>query len=78
MNNKITIIGAGSVGATIAYTLVATGSVAEIVLIDVNVDKAKGEALDIRQSTPYLIRPKFIAVRMKTRLDRISLSLRRV
>ena len=54
MNNKITIIGAGSVGATIAYTLVATGSVAEIVLIDVNVDKAQGEALDIRQSTPYL------------------------
>lgn len=54
MNNKVTIIGAGSVGATVAYTLVATGSVAEIVLIDVNVDKAKGEALDIRQATPYL------------------------
>ena len=34
MNNKVTIIGAGSVGATVAYTLVATGSVAEIVLID--------------------------------------------
>ncbi len=54
MNNKVTIIGAGSVGATVAYTLVTTGSVAEIVLIDVNVDKAKGEALDIRQATPYL------------------------
>ncbi len=54
MNNKVTIIGAGSVGATIAYTLVATGSVGEIVLIDVNEAKAKGEALDIRQSTPYL------------------------
>ena len=54
MNNKVTIIGAGSVGATVAYTLVATGSVAEIVLIDVNVEKAKGEAMDIRQSTPYL------------------------
>lgn len=54
MNNKVTIIGAGSVGATVAYTLVATGSVAEIVLIDVNVEKAKGEALDIRQATPYL------------------------
>ena len=54
MNNKITIIGAGSVGATIAYTLVATGSVGEIVLIDVNQEKAKGEALDIRQATPYL------------------------
>ena len=54
MNNKVTIIGAGSVGATVAYTLVATGSVAEIVLIDVNVAKAEGEALDILQSTPYL------------------------
>lgn len=54
MNNKVTIIGAGSVGATVAYTLVATGSVGEIVLIDVNVEKAKGEALDIRQATPYL------------------------
>ena len=54
MNNKVTIIGAGSVGATVAYTLVATGAVGEIVLIDVNVDKAKGEALDIRQATPYL------------------------
>ena len=54
MNNKVTIIGAGSVGATVAYTLVATGSVGEIVLIDVNVDKAKGEAMDIKQATPYL------------------------
>ena len=54
MNNKVTIIGAGSVGATVAYTLVATGSVGEIVLIDVNVDKAKGEAMDILQATPYL------------------------
>ena len=54
MNNKVTIIGAGSVGATVAYTLVATGSVAEIVLIDVNEAKARGEALDILQATPYL------------------------
>ena len=54
MNNKVTIIGAGSVGATVAYTLVATGSVAEIVLIDVNEAKAKGEAMDILQATPYL------------------------
>ncbi len=54
MNNKVTIIGAGSVGATVAYTLVAQGSVSEIVLIDVNEAKAQGEALDIRQATPYL------------------------
>ena len=54
MKNKVTVIGAGSVGATVAYTLVATGSVAEIVLIDVNTAKAEGEAMDIKQSTPYL------------------------
>ena len=54
MKNKVTIIGAGSVGATVAYTLVATGTVAEIILIDVNEAKAKGEAMDILQATPYL------------------------
>ena len=54
MNNKVTIIGAGSVGATVAYTLVTQGAVSEIVLIDVNEAKAQGEALDIRQATPYL------------------------
>ena len=54
MNNKVTIIGAGSVGATIAYTLVVDSPVSEIVLIDINHDKARGEALDIKQATPFL------------------------
>ncbi|MBR2341217.1 MAG: L-lactate dehydrogenase [Clostridia bacterium] len=61
MNNKVTIIGAGSVGATVAYTLVTTGSVAEIVLIDINEAKAQSEALDIRQATPYLSPAKIYA-----------------
>lgn len=52
--SKITIIGAGNVGATIAYTLTVTGLASEIVLIDIATDKALGEALDIRQGTPYL------------------------
>ncbi len=51
-SNKITIIGAGSVGATVAYTLTLRGLAAEIVLIDVNENKALGEAMDIRQGTP--------------------------
>ena len=54
MSNKVTIIGAGSVGATIAYTLVVDSPVSEIVLIDVNREKALGEALDIKQATPFL------------------------
>lgn len=53
MSKKITIIGAGSVGATIAYTLTVKGIAPEIVLIDINKKKAEGEALDIRQGTPF-------------------------
>ena len=54
MSNKVTIIGAGSVGSTIAYTLAVQGQVSEIVMIDVNTKKALGEAMDIRQGTPFL------------------------
>ena len=50
---KVTIIGTGSVGSTIAYTLAVTGQVSEIIMIDVNNEKALGEALDIRQGTPF-------------------------
>ena len=53
VDNKITIIGSGSVGATIAYTLTVQGQASEIVMIDINVDKSLGEALDIRQGTPF-------------------------
>ena len=49
MSSKITIIGAGSVGATIAYTLSQRSIASEIVLIDINKDKAEGEVMDIEQ-----------------------------
>lgn len=51
--SKVTVIGAGSVGSTIAYTLAIGGYVSEIVMIDIKEDKALGEALDIRQGTPF-------------------------
>jgi len=51
--NKITIIGSGSVGSTIAYTLTVSGLSSEIVMIDINNEKALGEALDIRQGIPF-------------------------
>lgn len=50
---KVTIIGAGSVGSTIAYTLATGGLVSEIVMIDINHEKVLGEALDIRQGMPF-------------------------
>ena len=51
--NKVTIIGTGSVGSTIAYTLTVANIATEIIMIDINGDKAIGEAIDIRQGTPY-------------------------
>lgn len=51
--NKITVIGSGSVGATISYTLTVMGIASEIVMIDINQEKSLGEALDIRQGVPF-------------------------
>lgn len=51
--NKVTIIGVGAVGSTIAYTLAIEGLASEIVLIDIDNKKAEGEAVDILQGTPY-------------------------
>ena len=51
--NKITVIGSGNVGSTIAYTLTVMGLASEIVMIDVNEEKSLGEALDIRQGVPF-------------------------
>ena len=50
---KITILGAGSVGATCAYTFAVAGTCSDIVLIDINKEKAKGEAMDIRQGVSF-------------------------
>lgn len=53
LGRKITVIGAGAVGATIAYSLSQRSHASEVVLIDVNEKKANGEALDIVQSTSF-------------------------
>ena len=51
--SKISVIGAGNVGATIANDLMIQGVASEIVLVDVNKKKAFGEALDIYQGAPF-------------------------
>ena len=45
MSRKVTVIGAGNVGATIAYTLSLGDVASEIVLIDINADKVTGEVI---------------------------------
>ena len=51
--SKITVIGAGSVGSTVANDLMIQGIATEIVLVDINKQKAFGEALDIYQGAPF-------------------------
>ena len=53
MSSKITIIGAGSVGSTIAYNLSNNNIASEIVLIDINKEKVEGEVMDIVQGTCF-------------------------
>ncbi len=51
MKKKITLIGAGQIGGTLAH-LIAMKELADVVLFDVAAGIAKGKALDIAQSSP--------------------------
>jgi L-lactate dehydrogenase len=61
MGRKITVIGAGSVGSTIAYALSFTDIASEIVLIDINKEKVEGEVMDINQGTSFRTPISFVA-----------------
>ena len=53
-NRKVAIVGAGYVGASIAYALALRDVAREIVLIDINNKKTDGEAKDIRHGLPAM------------------------
>ncbi len=50
---KVVIVGAGAVGSTFAYTLAQSGLADEIVLLDVNQEMVKGQALDLSHGLAY-------------------------
>ncbi|MBK9272430.1 MAG: malate dehydrogenase [Saprospiraceae bacterium] len=50
--NKVTVIGAGNVGATVANVLAHKDFVKEIVLVDIKAEMAQGKALDSWQQAP--------------------------
>lgn len=50
---KVAIIGCGFVGASAAFSLMQSGLFSTIVLIDVNKDKAEGEAMDLSHGVPF-------------------------
>ena len=53
MSRKVTVIGAGNVGATIAYTLSLGDIASQIVVVDINKEKVEGEVMDIVQGTSF-------------------------
>lgn len=54
IRKKIAIIGAGYVGATTAFALATSGLASEVVLVDINKEKAEGEAMDIKHGASFL------------------------
>ena len=51
---KVAIVGAGNVGATLAYTLLVRDTANRVSLIDVNAEKALGEVLDLAHGASFL------------------------
>ena len=51
---KVSIIGAGFVGATAAYALMNSGIATEICMYDINMEKALGEVMDLVHGTSFV------------------------
>ncbi len=60
MKNKVVIIGTGFVGMSYAYALVNQGTVEELVLIDIDSNKAEGEAMDLNHGLAFAPRKMII------------------
>ncbi|MGR2753074.1 L-lactate dehydrogenase [Agromyces arachidis] len=53
-NSKLTVVGAGSVGASLAYAALIRGSARRVALYDVNTAKVDAEVLDLAHGTPFV------------------------
>lgn len=53
-NVKISIIGAGFVGSTTAYAIMMQKLASKVIIVDINKEKARAEALDIAHSTAFI------------------------
>jgi len=51
--HRVAIVGVGHVGATTAYALLLSGLAPEIVLIDLDAQRAQGEAMDLMHAVPF-------------------------
>ncbi|MBE5994586.1 L-lactate dehydrogenase [Lacrimispora sp.] len=54
--SKVAVVGCGLVGSSTAFSLVTQGVCDEILMIDINEERALGEVLDLRDTIKYLDR----------------------
>jgi len=59
--SKVVIIGTGFVGMSYAYALLNQGTIEELVLIDLDKDKAEGEAMDLNHGLAFAPRKMSIS-----------------
>ncbi len=52
-DRKVVIVGAGNVGATTAYALLLSGLTDDIVLVDIDKQRAEGQVLDLNHGMPF-------------------------
>ncbi len=57
---KVALVGTGFVGMSFAYALLNSGECDQLVLIDVNREKARGEAMDLNHGLPFAKRNMLI------------------
>jgi len=51
---KVAVVGTGAVGSSIAYALLISGLVNELLLVDIDRAKAEGEAMDLAHGAPFV------------------------
>lgn len=68
-SNKISIIGAGSVGSATAFALMNHMIASEIVIVDINNEKAEGEAMDLNQGQVFVSPVKVVSGDYETTKD---------
>ncbi|MDR1244497.1 MAG: L-lactate dehydrogenase [Endomicrobium sp.] len=54
LSPKVCIVGCGNVGMRYAYSMMIGGVAREMVLVDYNKNKAKGEAMDLSHGAPFV------------------------
>ncbi|AGM25981.1 L-lactate dehydrogenase [Spiroplasma syrphidicola EA-1] len=67
-NRKVVLVGTGAVGTSFLYSAINQGIAQEYILIDVNVDAAEGQALDLADGNAFLPH-SFASIRVGTYSD---------